>query len=75
MLDCLMPEIVLDRPGIVTGIGQGIAASVPEHVGMNRKAELGLSAQALNVAVQGISRERRAVLADKDIGSGPIPPS
>jgi hypothetical protein len=31
----LVPEIVLDRPRIVASIGQGKAAGVPEHVGMD----------------------------------------
>jgi hypothetical protein len=50
----------------VSGIGKRIAAGVPEHVNVDREAYLGLSAQALDVTVQGIGRERRAALAGEN---------
>jgi hypothetical protein len=37
MLDILVPHPGLDRSGIMAGVGQGVAASVPEHVGMDRE--------------------------------------
>jgi hypothetical protein len=32
----------LQRPGVVAPVGQGVAASVPQHVGMGLEAELRL---------------------------------
>ena len=29
-----MPEPALDRPGVVALVGEGVAAGVPQHVGM-----------------------------------------
>src|SRR5262245_53997008 len=42
VLNVLVPEVSLQRPGIVPFIGQSKAAGVPEHVGMGRKTKLGL---------------------------------
>ena len=40
MLNVPVPEVVLDRPRIVALIRQLEPAGVPEHVGMDREAEL-----------------------------------
>jgi hypothetical protein len=46
-------------------VRQRKAAGMPEHVDVNREANLGPCAQALDVTVQGIGRERRAALASE----------
>ena len=43
VLDILVAEVRLQRPGVVTGIGKRIAATVPKHVRMDRKRHLGPS--------------------------------
>ena len=42
-----MAEPVLDQPRVVAGIGQGIAAGVAQHVGMDPKRQLGALATAV----------------------------
>jgi hypothetical protein len=37
VLDVLMPHPCLDGPRIAARVGQGVAASVPEHVGVDRE--------------------------------------
>ena len=41
---------------------------MPQHVNVNREADLGLGGQPLNVTVQGIGRERSAALAGEVCG-------
>ena len=41
VLDVLVPEVVLDRPGVVAVVRQFEAAAVAEHVGMDGKAHGG----------------------------------
>jgi hypothetical protein len=36
------------RPRVVAGVGHGVAAGVPKHVGVNRKGEAGALADALD---------------------------
>jgi hypothetical protein len=45
-----MTQIGLQRPGVVPPVGQGITASVAQHVRMDLKAELGLDACAFDHA-------------------------
>lgn len=42
MLDVAVPEIGLERPGIVTFVGKSIAAGVPVHVRVRFEAQFGL---------------------------------
>ena len=63
MLDRLVAEIVLDGPRIVAVIGELVAAGVPQHVDVNREAELGPFANVLDLSIERIRRERRAALA------------
>jgi hypothetical protein len=42
VLDILMAEIGLQRPGVVPLVGERVAAGVPEHMGVSIEAELGL---------------------------------
>jgi hypothetical protein len=41
-----MAEPILDAPRVVAGIGQRVAAGVPEHVNVDRKGEAGAPALA-----------------------------
>ena len=42
MLDVLVPEIGLQRSGVMAVIGELITAGMPQHVRMRLKGELGL---------------------------------
>jgi len=59
MLDRRVAEIVLDGPRIVAVIGELVAAGVPQHVDVNREAELGPFANVLDLPIDGVRRERR----------------
>ena len=59
MLDRFVPEVILNAPRIVAGIGQGVAAGVPQHVDVNREAKqlIGLT-QPLYKPIDGVGSER-----------------
>jgi len=63
MLDRPVAQVVLNRARVVAAIGELVAARMPQHVNVNREAELGLSGQPLDVTVQSIGRERSAAFA------------
>jgi hypothetical protein len=65
-----MAEPVLDQPRVMTGIGQGIAAGVAQHVDMNREADRGSLTQPLDVAIMRVGGERRSALRRKHIWPG-----
>ena len=48
-----MPEIVLDGAAIMSVIGELEAGGMPEHVGMDRHAQLGLVAGASEQLTDG----------------------
>jgi hypothetical protein len=50
MLDITVPKIGLQRPRVVSSIGESVAASVPEHVGVGLKLQLGLGPCSLDHA-------------------------
>jgi hypothetical protein len=56
VLNVAVSEIVLNEPGVRTLIGEGIAAGVAQHVGMNRYGQPG----QLAIVLQGII-DRRAM--------------
>jgi hypothetical protein len=60
VLDRPVAEPVLNAPRVVVGIGQGVAPGVAQHASVDRKGEAGARADALDVAVDGIGRERAA---------------
>jgi len=43
VLNVLVPESGLERSRVVAGVGQGVAAAVPQHVRMDRELHLGPS--------------------------------
>jgi hypothetical protein len=55
-----MAEPVLDPPSVVASIGERIAASVAQHVGVNRKGKAGAHADAVDQAIDGVGAERAA---------------
>ena len=55
-----VPEIGLQRPGVVAGIGQRIATGMPKHVGMNPELEARLDAGPLHHLGEARRAERRA---------------
>jgi hypothetical protein len=60
-----MAEPVLDGPGVAASIGQGVAAAVTQHVGVDARWP-GALADALDEPVDGIGRERSAALGGED---------
>jgi hypothetical protein len=62
-----VPEPILDCPGIMPSVGQSIAASMPQHVAVNRKVEAGAHANALDQSIGGIRCERAVPLGGKDL--------
>ena len=58
-----MAEVSLQRPGIVAFVSQREPAGVSQHVGVSRKAQLGLDTSALHHARKACRRERRPPLA------------
>jgi hypothetical protein len=65
-----MAEPILDASGVVSGIGQGVAAGVAEHVGVNRQGEATASilSQPLK-ADKSITRLRRPANGKDTTGS------
>jgi hypothetical protein len=61
-----MAEPVLDQPGVVAGIGHGIAAGVAQHVRMDPKRQLGARPNGFHEAINGVSRKWTAALGLKD---------
>jgi len=54
MLNAAVTEPVLNRPRIMTRIGQRVAAAVEKHVRANLEGEAGPLAYALNKAIDGV---------------------
>ena len=61
-----MAEPVLDQPRVMAGIGQGVAAGVAQHVGMDPEPQLGARANGFHEAINGVSRKWTAALGLKD---------
>jgi hypothetical protein len=55
VLDVFVSEVGLQRPGVVSPVGQRIAAGVPEHVDVNLEWKTALT-DALDQAIDGIRR-------------------
>jgi hypothetical protein len=62
MLDVLVPEIRLQRSGIVTTIRQRIAARMSEHVRMRLETKLRLDPRSLDHSGEALGGERRPTL-------------
>ena len=57
-----MAEPILNRPRVVSCIGERVAARMPQHVNVNLEREAGALTDALDQAIDGIGGERRAAL-------------
>jgi hypothetical protein len=66
-----MPEPVLNGASVVPGVGQGVAAALPQHVRVHGEIEAGARADALDQSIGGIWLERGSALSRKD--GSPIP--
>ncbi len=62
MLNIFVPEVRLQCPGIVTSVGQRIAAGVPEHVRVWLEAEFRLATCSFNHPGEAGGGERRSAL-------------
>jgi hypothetical protein len=62
VLDILVPEVGLQRPGIDALVRQVEPARVPKHVGMDRKGELGGNAKPPDQLAESGGGERCAPL-------------
>jgi len=60
------PEIVLNKPGVSTLVGEGKAAGVAQHVGMVRYRELGLLAVFAQGEVGGSAVQRLPLLTEEE---------
>lgn len=68
VLDVLVPEVVLDRTGVLTVVGQLEAGGMPEHVGMDREVETGhFPGTGHDLPKTGV-RQRPLPLRDEDVG-------
>jgi hypothetical protein len=58
-----MPKPALDRSAVVPLVGEGVAAGVPQHVGMGLELQAGTDRGALDHASEAGRGEGRAALA------------
>src|SRR5262249_53982166 len=72
VLDVLVPEPRLQRPRVMTGIGQREAAAVPQHVGMDRKWHLGAHTNPAEQGVERLWRHRPVALGHEDVRGRPL---
>jgi hypothetical protein len=63
-----MAEPVLNAPRVMSGISQGVPASMAKHMSVNREREASALADALDQTVDGIRRERAAAFGGEDEG-------
>jgi hypothetical protein len=62
VLDVAVAKVSLQRPGIVTFVGQRITASMAQHMRVRLESQLGLDPGSLDHASEPGRRERRAPL-------------
>jgi hypothetical protein len=69
VLDIPMPEVRLQRPRIVPRVRQGVAARMPQHVGMGLEPQPCRLASTLDHPAEARSVERGSAFGDKDEGA------
>jgi len=69
MLDVLVPEIGLERAGVVTLVGELESAGVSKHVQMDRERHLGSLTKPRDHAPEADRRHRRVALAHEHVTS------
>src|SRR5215831_6026847 len=62
VLNVLVPEPGLQRPRVVAGIGQGVAAGVAQHVREDGEGHAGAPAEALKQRAEALGRHWAAAL-------------
>ncbi len=62
-----MPKPILNGAGVMPGVGQSVAAAMPQHAGVDREIEARARADALDQPIGGVGRERGAALGRKDV--------
>jgi hypothetical protein len=65
-----VPQIMLDRSGVLTVVGQLVAAAVAQHVAVDKKPELGRLAGPGNHALVAGDAERRPALRHEHVRAG-----
>jgi hypothetical protein len=60
----------LNGSGIVAGVGQRIAAAVPQHVRVNREGHTGALTEARDQCVKALRRDRAATLRAEHVRAG-----
>jgi hypothetical protein len=68
--DRAVPQIMLDRSGVLTVVGQLVAAAVAQHVAVDKKPELGRLAGPGNHALVAGDAERRPALRHEHVRAG-----
>ena len=63
-----MTEIVLDRPGVMTVVGEFVSSGVTQHVRMYREAEAGALARVHDDLSSGRVRQRTTTFRGKNVG-------
>jgi len=56
-----VPEVGLDRPRVLAGVGQRVAGRMAEHVGVNLERKASLLPGSLDHPVEAVAIERLAV--------------
>ena len=67
VLDVLVPEILLDGPGVVTIVSELISAGVAQHVRVNGEGEAGFTACSSEDFSHGRRCERTLALRDEHV--------
>ncbi len=65
-----MAQVRLQRSSVMPRLGQGIAAGMPKHMGVDLKAQPRSLASALYHSAEARCVERRTALRDKHKGRG-----
>jgi hypothetical protein len=74
VLDVLVPEVVLDRSGVLAVVGQLEAGGMPQHVGMDGEIEAGhLPGTGHDLPERGV-RQGALPFGDEDVGRLRVPP-
>ena len=68
MLDVLVPEVVLQRPGVVAVVGELEPTGMAKHVRVDREWHLGGLADALDEAVETDGADWSAALGNEYVG-------
>ena len=68
MLNVSVPQVVLNRPRIVTIVRELVAARVAQHVRMHGEAEPGGGARAREDLADGRVGQRSPMLRREDVG-------